>query len=86
MDKKAFDMEYMTEWKAEYEFLKNHGIKPCFVKKTPDYKILQYKYTKTSELFKVLFEFYQQKELNKMFDSMLSYLNFLFVLFFRYMI
>ena len=57
---KAFDSEYMTEWVREVKFLADKGIKYTFVKKTPEYNIKQYKYTKTPELFVALAEFYHQ--------------------------
>ena len=55
---KAFDSEYMTEYVREVKFLASKGIRYTFVKRTPDYNIKQYKYTKTPELFVALAEFY----------------------------
>lgn len=57
---KAFDSEYMTEWVREVRFLADKGIKYTFIRKTPNYNIKQYKYTKTPELFVALAEFYYQ--------------------------
>lgn len=57
---KAFDLEYSTQRKKEYLFLKEAGIYPSFVRKDREYGILTYKYTKTPKLFKACAEFYQQ--------------------------
>lgn len=57
---KAFDSEYMTEWKREVRYLATKGIRYTFVKTTPEYNIRQYKYRKTPELFIALAEFYSQ--------------------------
>ena len=59
---KAFDLEYSTQRKKEYLFLKEDGIHPSFVKKDPVYGILTYKYTKTPKLFEAAAEFYRQAE------------------------
>ena len=56
----AYDCEYMTEWKREVSFLKEHGIEPTFVKYANKYNIKMYKYTKTPELFRLLTLFYEQ--------------------------
>jgi len=45
---KAFDMEYSTQTKKEVLYLREHGIEPCFRKKTADYHIPTYKYKKTA--------------------------------------
>lgn len=56
-----FDKEYSTQWKLEYEYLKDNGILPVFVKGiTEDNKIITYKYKKTVELFENLLHFYQK--------------------------
>lgn len=57
---KAFDSEYMTEWVREVRYLADKGIRYTFVRKTPNYNIKQYKYTKTPELFVALADFYYQ--------------------------
>lgn len=72
MDKKAFDIEYSTMWRKEVDYLKSRGIEPSFVKHTPGYHVKQYKYTKTPELFVVLFDFYNQERLNKEFNAVSS--------------
>lgn len=56
---KKFDMEYFTQYTPEKEYLLSYGIKPSFVKVING--ITTYKYTKTSELFKLLAIFYTQK-------------------------
>lgn len=56
--KTAFDCEYMTQWRKEVNFLLEKGIRYVFVKKVGEYKIPQYKYKKTPELFLALAEFY----------------------------
>jgi hypothetical protein len=55
--KKAFDQEYMTQWRKEVEFLHSRNIDPVFTK-TSKYGIHEYKYTKTPTLFAALVEFY----------------------------
>lgn len=67
---KAFDSEYMTEWKREVKFLASKGIKYVFVKTTPEYNIRQYKYKKTPELFIALAEFYAQMRNEKEFNRL----------------
>lgn len=54
---KKFDKEYATQWIEEVKWLKVHGIKYVFVK-TDENNVTTYKYKKTSELFKFLYEFY----------------------------
>lgn len=56
---KKFDMEYFTQYTPEKEYLVQNGIKPSFVKVING--VTTYKYTKTSELFKLLAIFYAQK-------------------------
>ena len=58
IDKKLFDSEYSTQWRDEVDFLKKNGINYTFVKRNNN--ISTYKYTKTSELFKLLAIFYAQ--------------------------
>lgn len=66
---KAFDSEYMTEYRREVKFLASKGIRYTFVKKTPDYGIRQYKYTKTPELFIALAEFWAQIRNEKVYNK-----------------
>ena len=56
---KKFDKEYSTQYSPEKEYLLQNGIKPSFVKVING--VTTYKYTKTSELFKLLAIFYCQK-------------------------
>ena len=56
--KHEFDCEYMTQWRKEVNFLLAKGIRYVYVKKTGDFKIPQYKYKKTQDLFLALAEFY----------------------------
>ena len=67
---KAFDSEYMTEWVREVRFLASKGIRYTFVKRTPEYNIRQYKYTKTPELFMALAEFYCQARNERVFNKL----------------
>lgn len=60
--KHEFDCEYMTQWRKEVNFLLEKGIRYVYVKKTGQYKIPQYKYTKTPALFLALAEFYGSVE------------------------
>lgn len=69
---KAFDSEYMTEYRREVKFLASKGIRYTFVKKTSDYGIRQYKYTKTPELFIVLAEFWAQIRNEKVYNKINS--------------
>ena len=55
---KKFDKEYSTQYTPEKEYLLKYGIKPSFVKEINE--VTTYKYTKTSELFKLLVIFYAQ--------------------------
>jgi len=66
---KAYDTEYMTEWVREVKFLASKGIISTYIKKTPVYKIKQYKYTKTPELFAALEEFYSQVRNEKAYNK-----------------
>ena len=54
---KKFDKEYSTQYNPEMFYLLNNGIKPSYVKSING--VTTYKYTKTSELFKVLMSFYK---------------------------
>jgi RPA family protein len=56
---KKFDKEYSTQYTPEKEFLFEKGIKPSFIKVVNE--VTTYKYTKTSELFKLLAIFYANK-------------------------
>ena len=59
---KKWDKEYSTQLVEEMKFLLEHNIKYTFVKVING--ITTYKYTKTSELFKLLAIFYAEKENN----------------------
>lgn len=54
---KKFDKEYSTQYVAEKEFLKSHGIYPTFVKMICG--VTTFKYEKNSKLFQVLSLFYK---------------------------
>lgn len=56
---KKFDKEYSTQYTPEKKYLEIMGINPSFVKVING--VTTYKYTKTSELFKILAIFYAQK-------------------------
>ena len=71
----AYDKEYMTEWHREFVFLRNKGILPSYVKRTPKYRVRQYKYTKTPELFLALYDFYSQLRRSREFNRLGSVLN-----------
>ena len=53
---KKFDKEYSTQYTPEKEYMLQNGIRPSFVKEINE--VTTYKYTKTSELFKLLAIFY----------------------------
>lgn len=53
---KKFDKEYATQFTQEMKFLLSKGIKYTFVKEING--VTTYKYTKNSELFQALVEFY----------------------------
>ena len=54
---KKYDKEYFTQYTPEKDYLLKNGIKPSFVKVIDN--VTTYKYTKTSELFKLLSIFYK---------------------------
>ena len=58
---KKWDKEYSTQLVEEMKFLLEHNIKYTFVKVVNG--ITTYKYTKTSELFKLLAIFYAEKRI-----------------------
>lgn len=58
INKKLFDLEYNTQIRCEYEFLKDNGFEPSYIKKG---RVKTYKYTKTPELFYAVAEFYKHK-------------------------
>ena len=58
MDKKIWDKEYSTQYTPEMKYLQSKGINYSFVKEING--ITTYKYTKTSELFKALMDFYNK--------------------------
>lgn len=53
---KKFDKEYSTQFTPEKEYLLQNGIMPSFIKIINE--VTTYKYTKTSELFRLLTIFY----------------------------
>jgi hypothetical protein len=57
MDKKIWDKEYSTQYTPEMKFLQSKGINYSFVKEING--VTTYKYTKTSELFEALMNFYK---------------------------
>ena len=67
---KAFDSEYSTQFRKEMEYLKERGIAYTYVKRTGEYRIPTYKYTKTPELFRAVADFYEQHRNEKIFDAM----------------
>lgn len=69
IDRHAFDFEYSTQFKKEMLFLKERGFNPIFIKKTKDYRIPTYKYTKTPELFRAVAEFYEAYRNEKLYKK-----------------
>ena len=67
---KAFDSEYNTQFKKEMLYLKDRGIEPVYIKKSGEYRIPTYKYTKTPELFRAVADFYEQQKRVKEFENM----------------
>ena len=67
--KQAYDMEYGTQSRKEFEYLKDHGMLPVFVKKS-EYGIKTYKYTKTPALFKLLVEYYSAVKAEKEYNQL----------------
>ena len=57
MDKKIWDKEYSTQYTPEMKYLQSKGISYSFVKEVNG--VTTYKYTKTSELFEALMNFYK---------------------------
>ena len=72
--RKAYDTEYGTQWRKEYQYLQSRGIKAAFVK-TNEYGIRTYKYKKTAELFFALSQFYVQVEHEKMYNELTQLLQ-----------
>ena len=69
---KAFDMEYSTQFRKEVNYLRECGIDYAYKKRTGDYRVPTYKYTKTPELFRAIADFYEQQRNEKMFDMLSS--------------
>jgi hypothetical protein len=67
--KQAYDMEYGTQSRKEFEYLKDHGMLPVFVKKS-EYGIKTYKYTKTPALFKLLVDYFTAVKAEKEYDKL----------------
>lgn len=59
MDKKIWDKEYSTQYTPEMKYLQSKGINYSFVKEVNG--VTTYKYTKTSELFEALVDFYKNR-------------------------
>lgn len=57
---KKFDKEYATSYIKEKQYLDSCGIKYAFVKEING--ITTFKYTKTSELFNSLSQFYEKEK------------------------
>jgi aminoglycoside phosphotransferase len=72
---KAFDSEYATQFRKEMEYLKSRGIECTYVKRTGEYRIPTYKYTKTPELFRAVADFYEQHNNEKMFNTLATALR-----------
>ena len=66
---KAFDLEYSTQFKREMQYLKDHGFTCSYIKKTKDYGVPVYKYTKTPELFRAVAAFYEEIRNEKQFNE-----------------
>lgn len=75
LPKKAFDPEYMTEWREEAEYLTSVGIHHTYIHFKQPYNIRQYKYKKTPELFAALFTFYTQKQREREFAMLNTSIN-----------
>lgn len=75
LPKRAFDMEYSTQYRKQMLYLKDKGIHPVFIKKTADYHVTTYKYTKTAKLFEAVKSFYEQEENTKTFNDIVSKVN-----------
>lgn len=67
---KAFDMEYATQFRKEVEYLKERGIEHVYMKRTGEYRVPTYKYTKTPELFRAVADFYEHQRNEKMFNML----------------
>lgn len=61
---KLVDKEYSCYWTKECSYLMEHGFRYTFVK-TDENNITVWKFKKTKELFKALYEFYEKEELRK---------------------
>ena len=72
---KAFDSEYSTQFRKEVEYLKERGIHCTYMKRTGEYRVPTYKYTKTPELFRAVADFYEQHQNEKMFNMLATALR-----------
>lgn len=69
LPKHAYDMEYSTQTRREFEFLKDHQIFPSYIR-ISEYGIKTYKYTKTPALFKFLLEYYSMVQAEKEYEKL----------------
>ena len=67
---KAYDSEYATQFRREMEYLKERGIDYTYCKRTGEYRVPTYKYTKTPELFRAVADFYEQHRNEKIFEAL----------------
>lgn len=72
----VFDIEYSTQRRNEYQYLKELGIEPTYIKTHKVYGVKTYKYAKTPALFSALTIFYDvlakqktESEMSRQFDE-----------------
>ena len=72
----VFDIEYSTQRRNEYQYLKELGIEPTYIKTHKVYGVKTYKYAKTPALFSALTIFYDvlakqkaENEMSRQFDE-----------------
>lgn len=72
----VFDIEYSTQRRNEYQYLKELGIEPAYIKTHKVYGVKTYKYAKTPALFSALTIFYDmfakqkaENEMSRQFDE-----------------
>lgn len=69
-EKKRYDFDYVTQFKKEYYYLREHNIRPLVSTKDEETGVITFRYRRTSKLFKVVAEFYEKYENEKMFDQL----------------
>ena len=65
---KKYDFDYVTQFKKEYYYLKEHGVRPITSVKDEN-EVITFRYRRSAKLFKAVAEFYEKYENERMFDA-----------------